>query len=86
MKRGDPLGWALRVGSLMLSGVYYPVDVLPCWLRSVGQALPLTHSLELAAALAAAWGGLCRAWRRAAAGAAHRSFGADRAGCLPNCD
>ncbi len=47
MKRGDPLGWALRVGSLMLSGVYYPVDVLPGWLRSVGQALPLTHSLEL---------------------------------------
>jgi ABC-2 type transport system permease protein len=47
MKRGDPLGWALRVSSLLLSGVYYPVGVLPSWLRLLGQALPLTHSLEL---------------------------------------
>lgn len=47
MKRGDPLGWALRISSLMLSGVYYPVDVLPGWLRTLGQLLPLTHSLEL---------------------------------------
>ena len=47
MKRGDPLGWALRISSLVLSGVYYPVAVLPGWLRLVGQALPLTHALEL---------------------------------------
>jgi ABC-2 type transport system permease protein len=47
MKRGDTLGWALRVSSLVLSGVYYPVDVLPSWLRMVGQLLPLTHALEL---------------------------------------
>ncbi len=47
MKRGDPLGWALRVSSLVLGGVYYPTGVLPGWLRLVGQALPLTHALEL---------------------------------------
>ena len=47
MKRGDPLGWGLRISSLVLSGVYYPVDVLPSWLRALGQALPLTHALEL---------------------------------------
>jgi ABC-2 type transport system permease protein len=47
MKRGDTLGWALRVSSLVLSGVYYPVDVLPSWLRLIGQLLPLTHALEL---------------------------------------
>ncbi len=47
IKRGDPLGWAIRVSSLVLGGVYYPVDVLPGWLRLAGQALPLTHSLEL---------------------------------------
>jgi ABC-2 type transport system permease protein len=47
MKRGDTLGWALRVSSMVLSGVYYPVGVLPEWLRLVGQALPLTHALEL---------------------------------------
>jgi ABC-2 type transport system permease protein len=47
MKRGDTLGWALRVSSLVLGGVYYPVDVLPGWLRMAGQLLPLTHALEL---------------------------------------
>jgi ABC-2 type transport system permease protein len=47
MKRGNPLGWALRVSSMVLSGVYYPVDVLPAWLRPLGQLLPLTHALEL---------------------------------------
>jgi ABC-2 type transport system permease protein len=47
MKRGDPLGWALRVSSLVLGGVYYPVAVLPDWLNVIGQLLPLTHALEL---------------------------------------
>jgi ABC-2 type transport system permease protein len=47
MKRGDPLGWLIRVSSAVLSGVFYPMDVLPSWLRAVAQALPLTHALEL---------------------------------------
>jgi ABC-2 type transport system permease protein len=47
MKRGDPLGWLIRVSSAVLSGVFYPLDVLPSWLRVAGQALPLTHALEL---------------------------------------
>jgi ABC-2 type transport system permease protein len=47
MKRGDPLGWLIRVSSAVLSGVFYPTDVLPGWLRAAGQALPLTHALEL---------------------------------------
>src|SRR5205085_1841943 len=45
--RGDTLGWALRVSSLVLGGVYYPVNVLPSWLNLIGQLLPLTHALEL---------------------------------------
>jgi len=47
MKRGDPLGWAIRVSSAVLSGVFYPLNVLPDWLRTVSQVLPLTHALEL---------------------------------------
>jgi len=47
MKRGTPLSWAIRVSSMMLGGVYYPVAVLPGWLRTAGQLLPLTHALEL---------------------------------------
>ena len=47
MKRGTPLSWAIRISSMMLGGVYYPVAVLPDWLRTAGQLLPLTHALEL---------------------------------------
>ena len=37
------------IGSLsfFLSGVLYPVTVLPDWLRAVGQLLPLTHALAV---------------------------------------
>jgi ABC-2 type transport system permease protein len=47
MKRGDPIGWLIRVSSAVLSGVFYPMSVLPDWLRTLAQALPLTHALEL---------------------------------------
>jgi ABC-2 type transport system permease protein len=47
IKRGNPAGWAIRVSSVVLGGVFYPTNVLPGWLREVGQALPLTHALEL---------------------------------------
>jgi ABC-2 type transport system permease protein len=33
--------------SLFLSGVLYPVAVLPGWLRAIGRLLPLTHALEV---------------------------------------
>lgn len=46
-KSGDPAGWMIRVSSMLLSGVFYPVGVLPEWLRLAAQALPLTHALEL---------------------------------------
>ena len=40
---------AMIIGSLsfFLSGVIYPVSVLPGWLRVVGRVLPLTHALEV---------------------------------------
>jgi ABC-2 type transport system permease protein len=47
IKYGNPLGWAIRVSSIVLGGVFYPVSVLPDWLRLLGQLLPLTHALEL---------------------------------------
>lgn len=63
MKRGDVIGWAVRVSSLVLSGVYYPIGVLPGWLRLVGQALPLTHSLELLRRSLLLGEGLPQLWR-----------------------
>jgi ABC-2 type transport system permease protein len=37
------------IGSLsfFLSGVLYPVSVLPDWLRAIGRLLPLTHALAV---------------------------------------
>lgn len=47
IKRGNPLGWLIRGGSVVLGGVFYPTDVLPSGLQLIGQALPVTHSLDV---------------------------------------
>lgn len=44
-KRGDPLLWLFGGLSWLLGGVYYPVDVLPRFLRDAAQLLPITHAL-----------------------------------------
>jgi ABC-2 type transport system permease protein len=45
IKRGNPLGWALRGASLLLGGILYPVSVLPPLLQALGATLPMTHAL-----------------------------------------
>ncbi len=47
MRRTSPLGLVLASASALASGVVYPVTVLPPWLASLGQWLPLTHALEV---------------------------------------
>lgn len=47
VKRGNPLGWALRGASVVLGGTFYPVDVLPPFLQSLGTLLPITHALTI---------------------------------------
>lgn len=47
IKRGNPLGWALRGASVVLGGVLYPVEVLPPVLQSLGALLPMTHALRV---------------------------------------
>ncbi len=47
IKRGNPLGWALRGASVILGGTLYPVEVLPSALQAVGALLPMTHALEV---------------------------------------
>jgi ABC-2 type transport system permease protein len=44
-KRGDPLLWLFGGLSWLLGGVYYPVEVLPRFLRAAAQLLPITHAL-----------------------------------------
>jgi ABC-2 type transport system permease protein len=44
-KRGDPLLWLFAGLSWLLGGVYFPIDILPRWLRDAAQLLPITHAL-----------------------------------------
>jgi len=45
-RRANPVAAILGGVSLFLSGVAYPVSVLPPWLQTIARALPLTHALE----------------------------------------
>jgi ABC-2 type transport system permease protein len=45
-RRSNPVAMVLGAASMFLSGVVYPVSVLPPWLQSAGRLLPLTHALE----------------------------------------
>ncbi len=47
IKQGSPVTLVLGLASALAGGVLYPTSVLPSWLQTVGQALPLTHALEL---------------------------------------
>lgn len=41
-----PLLQGVLVGSMFLGGVYYPVEVIPAWIRPVADAVPLTYGLR----------------------------------------
>jgi ABC-2 type transport system permease protein len=45
-KKGDPLATVIDWLSALLSGVVYPVEVLPPELRAAGELIPTTHALE----------------------------------------
>jgi len=44
-KRGDPVLWAMGTMTWLLSGVLYPVDVLPQFFARIASWLPTTHAL-----------------------------------------
>jgi ABC-2 type transport system permease protein len=48
LKKGDPISWVFGGLSALVSGVLYPVTVLPDWLQHVSAILPLTYSLNAA--------------------------------------
>jgi ABC-2 type transport system permease protein len=47
VRRLNPVAMVIGSLSFFLSGVMYPVTVLPAWLRAVGSLLPLTHALAV---------------------------------------
>ena len=46
LKKGDPLAWVLGGMGTLLSGAYFPVDVLPVFLQKVSFLIPITYSLD----------------------------------------
>ena len=46
-KRTDPVNWLIGVTISFFSGVYFPIAILPIWLRAFSYLLPLTYSLDL---------------------------------------
>lgn len=47
VRRLNPVAMVIGSLSFFLSGVMYPVSVLPAWLRAAGRLLPLTHALAV---------------------------------------
>ncbi len=45
-KRGDPIHWAFAALTGVLSGVFYPVEVLPEPLQHIARLLPTTYALH----------------------------------------
>ncbi len=62
-KRGDPFTWLLLGASGLLGGVFYPVAVLPPWLKAAAQFLPITYCLEGMRRALLAGDGVAELWR-----------------------
>ncbi len=45
-KRADPVTWLVDITFFIFAGVYFPVTLLPEWLRVFSYLLPLTYALE----------------------------------------
>jgi len=45
-KQGDPIGWALTWINQFFGGTFFPITILPEFLRIISLGLPLTYSLD----------------------------------------
>jgi ABC-2 type transport system permease protein len=46
LKKGDPITWLLSGAGAILGGAYFPVQVMPPWIREISRLLPITYSLD----------------------------------------
>ncbi|MDQ3169831.1 MAG: ABC transporter permease [Acidobacteriota bacterium] len=74
-KRGDPLLWLIGVVSMVLGGVFYPVDQLPAALRAIGWATPVAPALAAMRPLLLDGASLAAVWPAVAALAAYAAVG-----------
>lgn len=45
-KQGNPINMIFGSSSYFLGGIYFPVDVLPEWVRGLSNFLPITHAAK----------------------------------------
>jgi ABC-2 type transport system permease protein len=45
-KKGNPFSWIYGSVSGLLGGVFFPIKVLPAWIKWISYILPITYSLE----------------------------------------
>lgn len=45
-KRGDPMNWLINSVAYVFSGVFFPIELFPPWLRVISQVLPFTYALR----------------------------------------
>lgn len=45
-KRSSPLGHVLGVSTTLLAGLYFPIEVLPGWLKTFSHLIPATYSFD----------------------------------------
>jgi ABC-2 type transport system permease protein len=45
-KQGDPIAFTIGILAGLLSGVFYPPEILPDWLESIAYMLPTTYGLR----------------------------------------
>lgn len=45
-KRGNPLGWIISSVEGLISGVYFPITILPAWLQFLAKFFPITYAVK----------------------------------------
>ena len=45
-KRGTPLDWVISNVEGLISGVYFPITVLPGWLQFMAKFFPITYAIR----------------------------------------
>lgn len=44
-KRGNPIAWLMASLGELFGGVYFPTTILPDWMKSISNWMPMTHAL-----------------------------------------
>jgi ABC-2 type transport system permease protein len=45
-KRGNPVSWVMGTAEGLLGGVFFPVEVLPGWMRAISDFIPITYAVR----------------------------------------